>query len=274
MSPRSFCWTMLLVLAIQGCTIKANLNTGYRPEPATLRQAPLPDALAVQRFREERPPRVYSTGGRGFLTYVPFIPYVALPFERVDESAVKAGTEANLSMPPFEEFTYPASMARAIAEDLEASGVFRAVRYVGDGPTDGYRYVLSGVLRATPVEKDLTSYGLGMAGVLLWFLPIPAGQIWTSVTLDLTLTDTATGERVWQSTLDHEYSKWITLYTSVPSLVYGGASSFDFVQLPSSARVDRDSLFSWNFEVLRQAMSSARGEIATAVSRSSASSLR
>jgi hypothetical protein len=174
-------------------------------------------------------------------------------------------------MPPFEEFTYPVSMARAIAEDLEASGVFREVRYVGNEPPDGYRYVLSGVLRATPVEKDMTSYGLGMAGVLLWFLPIPAGQIWTNVTLDLTLTDTASGAPVWQRTLDHEYSKWVTLYTSAPSLVYGGATSFDFVRVPSSAGVDRNSLFSWNFEVLRQAMSAARGEMAAAVAEPTAS---
>jgi hypothetical protein len=266
MSRRTWVWTALLIVGIQGCTIRANLNTGYRPYTEALRETPLPDSLAVERFRDERPPRVYSTAGRGFLTYVPFIPYVALPFERVDESALKAGEEANLA-PPFEEFTYPVSMARAIGEDLAAGGLFRSVRYVGEGPTDGYRYVLSGVLRASPVETDMTSYGLGIVGVYLWILPIPAGQTWTSVTLDLTLTDTTTGEPIWERTVSHEYSKWVNLYTSAPNLVYGGRSSFGFVQLPSSAQVDRESLFSWNFEVLRQAMAATRSEIAAAVAR-------
>jgi len=267
MTTRTRGWATLLALALglQGCVINANLNTGYRPEATLLRPSPLPESLAVRRFADERPPRVYSTTGRGFMTYVPLLPYVALPFERVDESALKAGDEANLTMPPFSQLTYPESMARAIADDLGTSGLFTTVQYVGDGPTDGYRYVLSGTLRTTPVEIDMTSYGLGIVGVLLWSLPIPMGQMWTNVSLDLTLTDTTTGQPVWHRTVTHEYSRWMTLYTSAPALVYGGTSSFNFVQLPSSAQVDRDSLFSWNFEVLRQAMGVTRKEIAAAL---------
>ncbi len=267
MSPRARAWTFLLALALSGCTIEANLNTGYRPDTTTLRETPLPATLAVRRFRDERPPRIYSTNGRGFMTYVPFIPYVALPFERIDETAFMIGKKLRRQMPPFEEFTYPASMARAIAEDLTASGVFKSVRYVGEDPTDGYRYVLSGVLRASPVETDMTSYGLGIVGVYFWLLPIPVGQTWTSVTLDLTLTDTEKGETVWQNTVSHDYAKWVTLYTSAPNLVYGGKTSFGFVQIPRTAQVDRDSLFSWNFEALRQAMATTRAAIAAAVAR-------
>jgi hypothetical protein len=259
---RRFVAALSIVLA--GCTIRANLNTGFTPAaPVTgqTRRAP----LAVQRFTDDRPPRVYTTGGRGFLTYVPLLPYVALPFERLDESARKAGEEVSAPMPPFEEYTYPASMARAIAADLEASGLFENVAYVGTGPTDGYRYALSGTLRASPLEKDLTSYCLGFVGVYLWLLPIPIGQTWASVTLDLTLIDTTTGQPVWRKTLTHEKSKWISLYTASPSLVYGGVSSFDIPQVPMPAQVDRNSLFSWHFQVLSQAMQGIPLEIATAM---------
>lgn len=260
-------WMAVLAIALHGCVIDANLNTGYQPYMTHLRPAPVQGSLAVQRFRDARPPRVYSTAGRGFLTYVPFLPYVALPFERVDESALKAGTEARLDMPPFSDFTYPASMARAIADDLRSSGLFDAVQYVDEDRIEGHRYVLSGTLRTTPVEIDMTSYGLGIVGVLLWLLPIPAGQMWTNIAMDLAITDTSTGEQIWQQTVDHDYSMWVTLYTSTPTLVYGGTSSFGFTQLPSAAQVDRDSLFSWNFEVLRQAMGPTREAIAAALTQ-------
>jgi hypothetical protein len=52
---------------------------------------------------------------------------------------------------------------------------------------------------------------------------------------------------------------------SAPTLVYGGVSSFDIPLVPPSAQVDRDSLFSWHFEVLRQAMQGVPQEIADAV---------
>jgi hypothetical protein len=251
-------------IALAGCTIRANLHTGFTPAAPVKGQVQR-DALAVRRFTDSRPPRVYSTGGRAFLTYVPFLPYVALPYERLDESALKAGEEVHATMPPFEQYTYPASMARAIAADLNASGLFQKVAYVGGDSIDGYRYVLSGTLRASPLEKDMTSYCLGIAGVYLWILPIPVGQTWASVTLDLSVTDMTTGHRVWQKTLIHEYAKWITLYSSAPTLVYGGVLSFDIPLVPSGAQVDRHSLFSWHFEVLRQAMQGVPQEIAAAL---------
>ena len=257
-------WVLLCSIAVTGCTIRANLDTGFTPAPRAAQQPTAP-ALAVQRFADERPPRVYSTGGRVFLTYVPFLPYVPVPYERLDESARKAGEEVHLSMPPFESYTYPASMARAIADDLNASGLFDRVTYVGAEPAADYRYVLSGTLRASPLEKDFTSYCLGIVGVYLWLLPIPVGQTWASVTIDLTLTDTATGATVWQKHLSHDYAKWMSTYTSGYTLVYGGATSFDIPLLPTTAQVDRNSLFSWHFEVLRQAMQGVPAEIAAAM---------
>jgi hypothetical protein len=254
----------MLAICLAGCTVRANLDTGFPPGPRVAVDAPRP-ALAVRRFADQRPPRIYSTGGRAFLTYVPFIPYVPLPYERLDESARKAGEEVDAVMPPFEEYSYPASMARAIAADLQASGLFAQVAYVGEGSTAGYPFVLSGTLRASPLEKDYTSYGLGIVGVYLWLLPIPLGQTWASVTLDLAVTDTATGQTVWQKTLTHEYAKWISLYTSGPTLVYGGRTSFDIPTLPADAPVDRQSLFSWHFEVLRQGMQGVPEQIAAAL---------
>lgn len=263
MTARRGLVAMLLLIGLSGCTITANLNTGYETTTAAVASSRRHGRLAVRRFTDSRPPRLYTTLGRVFLTYVPLIPYVAMPYERVDESARKAGEEGFMAMPPYEEYTYPASMAKAIGDDLAASSNFEAVDYIDEGSDEGYRYVLSGELHESPLEKDVTSYGLGILGVYLWILPIPAGQVWARVDLDLALTDTRTGEKIWERRLTHEYAKWVTLYTASPSLVYGGVTTFDITQLPSSARVDRESLFSWHFEVLRQAMEGVPKEIVT-----------
>src|SRR5262245_51680567 len=97
---------LCLCVTLAGCTINANLATGYRAETgAAVGAPPRRVSVAVRRFKDERPPRVYTTLGRGFLTYVPLIPYVAFPYERLDESARKAGEEVGAAMPAFEEYT-------------------------------------------------------------------------------------------------------------------------------------------------------------------------
>ena len=269
---------IVLTLTVLGCQITPTFTTGYQFERAALRPAPLGASLAVRRFQEGRPPRLYSTTGRLFLTYIPLVPYVTMPFERLDESVritsesiqlsgrgMTLGAEQNVA-PPFEQYTYPVSMARAIADDLRAAGIFTDVVYVGSDEPAGQRFVLTGTLRETPLRTTTTSFGLGMAGVLLWLLPVPISKTTGSATLDVELTDNVSGQVVWRKSLTSELSRLITLYTS-SAIVYGRAGGFSFglVPPPSDAQVDRHSLFSWHFEALRRAMVQARPEIATAL---------
>lgn len=159
------------------------------------------------------------------------------------------------------------SCPAAIVEDLASAGLFDGVDFVEDGVTDGYRYVLSGTLHASPLRTTTTSFGLGMAGVLLWILPVPMAKTTASLDLDLVLTDRETGDVVWTKRLDESIRRYYTLYTS-SAMIYGrgGAFSFNLVPPPSDSKVDRRSLFSWHFETLRRAMLDSRNEIAAALS--------
>ena len=59
--------------------------------------------------------------------------------ERVDETAkLQSENGATPTAPDFERYTFPASFARAIADDLAASGLFKKVVYVGKDSAAGY----------------------------------------------------------------------------------------------------------------------------------------
>lgn len=265
-----------LAIATAGCQITPTFTTGYYVYQEALRPQPIQSSLAVKRFKEARPERLYSTQGRLFLTYIPLLPYVSLPFERLDESvkiqsdSIKAsgsgrtvGASQNVA-PDIEEYIYPVSIPRSIAADLNASGLFNKVVYVGTDATDNsYRYVLSGQVQESPLQDTVTSYGLGMAGVLLWLLPIPMKKTSASITVDMTLTDTATNTVVWHDTIKSEVSRIVTLYNS-SAMVYGrsGAFSFNLIPPPSDSQVDHRSLFSWHFEALRRAMQDSKPKLA------------
>ena len=97
--------------------------------------------------------------------------------------------------------------------------------------TAGYRYVLSGSVRASPLDETSTSYGLGMAGVLLWVLPIPMHKTSASVTVDLVLTDTASGSVIWRDTITSGLSRTVTLY-GTSAMIYGSGGPFSFNLVP------------------------------------------
>ena len=167
-----------------------------------------------------------------------------------------------------ENYTFPASFPRALVNDLSQTGLFSACRYVGADATGDERYLLEGTLRETPLRRTTTSFMLGMAGVLLWFLPVPMSKVSAEINVDVRLVDTETGKTVWTYTLHGDASRLITLYTS-SAMVYGqgGAWSFNVEPPPSDARVNNRSLFSWQFESLRRAMLEARPSLATALNQ-------
>lgn len=253
-----------------GCGITPTFTTGYAVTKAPPQHAA--GSLAVTQFVDARPPRVYTTSGYAFLTYVPLLPYVTMPWERLDESVnllsediKEEGTEMPVA-PPLRTYAYPVSVPRAIADDLAGSGLFSSVAYVGNSAPTGYDYVLSGQLTASPLTSTGTSYGLGAAGVLLWTLPIPMQKTSADVTVDLSLSDTRTGQVIWRDTLSSEVSRIATIYND--NIYYGSAGIWSFNLLPLApdiTTVDRRSLFQWHFESLRRSMEAAKPNLARAL---------
>lgn len=274
-SPGRLACAALIAALASACQQTANVLTGYKADTTALRAQPPTGSLAVMRFEDARPPRTCPTQGElvpwGVL--LPLVPYQTVDYERLDESIGMGAAQRPGGH--FEDYTYPASFPRAIATDLAETGLFTSCQYVGTEAGGDARYALEGTLRETPLHRLFTSYMLGPWGVLLWSLSLPAGKTSAAVNVDLRLTDRRNGKEVWRGTLDGDASRLITLYTS-STLVYWGtrACGVEVELVPSDARVNSRSLFSWHFEALRRAMAKARPEIAAALTRYEASAPR
>jgi len=91
-------------------------------------------------------------------------------------------------------------------------------------------------LLETPMYQTATSYGLGAPGVLLWLLPLPMQKTSTAVSMDLRLTDLASGAVVWRDRIHGEASRVTMLYTS-QGIIYGpNVLSYSHVFPPEEGR--------------------------------------
>lgn len=249
---------MFLVLSI-GCAYVPSTRLEY--EPATTHSGPrLPYRVAVVPLEEDRPPRYWpSFQGRAFLSYIPLVPFFKVPYERVDESYLKAHDHPDPWEEDEEHFTRKA--AQAIAHDLDRSQIFQEVRFVESAEAwPEADLVLGGKLRGSEYDVYITSYMLGMAGVLLWIIPgVPVGRSAASMDLDLELRTTS-GDRVWSEHAEGRAGKIFWLYTSNAKV--GSQYGLEVYRYKRNRyEIDRNSLWAYHSEALRRAMEEAKASI-------------
>lgn len=247
--------TIIIFLnAILGCAYLPTKNMSYKPISVTVDEClKNQGVLVVKDFAEERPPRAYpSLQGHIFKTYIPLLPYVKVPYERLDESDAMT-QERHLSATK-NPTKFTSLMPAIIAEDLNALGLFNEVRYIGNDeiPADA-NFVLTGHLRSSEFDKCFTSYMLGMAGVLLWLLPIPLGSDKATIVCELKLKDISNNE-IWSHQLMGKSKRVYTLYNS------GGAAISSVYSLEikrygkNDNGVDGDSLWAYHASALQTGM--------------------
>lgn len=210
----------------------------------------------MEPLREDRPARYYpSYAGRAFLTYVPLIPWIKIPFERLDESWLKSTRTPEPWAEHGEHFTHKMSMA--IVEDLARSNLFRSVRLADpSGEPVEADLTLRGTLRSTQFDAYVSSYMLGAPGVLLWLLPIPVGRNAATVELELELRD-RDDRIVWSARVKGRAGQLFWLYSSQANI--GGEFSLEICRYKRNDHgVDRDSLWAYHSEALRRAMVDAK----------------
>ena len=102
-------------------------------------------------------------------------------------------------------FDPPKDFARALANEIQKANIFSTVAF-SDGKTSlPSDYVLHGRLYSTQWKRQLTTYGLGPLGVVLWIAGLPMGEITTEVEMDLRLTSAGNPSQVlWSFAMDFQ----------------------------------------------------------------------
>lgn len=251
----------LLIFSLSaGCAYIPTTNLRYEPVATAYDGQPV-YSVAVLPLEEARGPKRYpGLQGRAFMAYIPLLPYVKVPYERLDESHILH--QKNLGSEPTPDEHFTTAFAQEIARDLGESGMFRHVKFAAsEADAPDADLFLSGELRSTEFDIYFTSYMLGIAGVLLWFLPIPMGKDKATVSLDLTLRDRA-GNTLWSHASEREASKMFTMYNS------GGESTSSEYRIEikryggNDLGIDGDSLWAYHAEALRAALGEAKESLA------------
>jgi len=254
----------LIASILTGCSYVPTRSLAYEPIPVDS-PSRSDRILAVRVLEEDRPDRMYpNLFGSLFLTYVPLIPYVTVAYERLDES--DEVHKRSRGIPWRDDSSMTHLLMRAVARDLESSKFFSEVRLIGDEPIPpDVDYVLEGSLESTLFNVYTTSYGLGMVGVLLWFLPIPMGQQEGNVEIWLSLHDRS-GQEVWAERLTGEGSRFYTMYNS------GGAAissrySLEIKRYGSNDEgIDGDSIWAYYASAMRTGMTDIKESLASFLS--------
>jgi hypothetical protein len=267
-----------LVVVGTGCQLEPTFTVEYTPQGRDGRQTGM--MLTVREFADGRAPVRNPPTAKVFLSYVPILPWVDMSVHRVDtvvaeldeKIAGKAAFSVVVPRVPDAgeevDIVYPKTMARAVARDLESSESFSAVRVVAREAQVEDGLVLEGTLHETTYHNYISSYGLGMVGVLLWWLPIPIGKKGGVLEMELVLRDAESGRVIWSERVRGEEKRRFSLYTS-SAMIYGrkGAFSFQVMQGDERLGVDPYSMFAWDFAALRNAMLSARSRILDAAAQ-------
>ena len=103
------------------------------------------------------------------------------------------------------QFKPQEDLAKAAAEELNASGLFKEVFFT-QRSSEG-ELILRGMIKSTRYWGKMLSYGLSVCGPVLWLIGLPVGTVHNELVIDLTLEEQRTGESLWSKTYTMAYHK-------------------------------------------------------------------
>ena len=192
------CVLLVGSLAASGCL--GSREWTYPPPPdktylGIREENPLPAKLVVLPLEDLRGDEIKKNYGK---VAMPLVSFGVSTFDR-PETIVDSEEIDELFFDP------PKDFARALANEIQEANIFSTVAF-SDGKTSlPSDYVLHGRLYSTQWKRQLTTYGLGPLGVVLWIAGLPMGEITTEVEMDLRLTSAGNPSQVlWSFAMDFQ----------------------------------------------------------------------
>jgi hypothetical protein len=164
--------------------------------------------LVVLPFKDSRPD---SNIDAQAIIYIPLMPYgwddLSFPEAGHLGSFPHPGIFVDTIQP--QQFKPKENFARAAAEELRASGLFKEVIFVPS--PSGEDVVLYGEVTSTRYYRTIWSYGLSIFAGLPWLIGLPAGTVTNELAIEFHLDDRVTGAVLWRKNYHDSYKTtyWI-----------------------------------------------------------------
>lgn len=187
----------IMATALFACS---HMSEDYKPNPPDSNVKPNGLRVAVVELEDRNGEDEEPSKALGLLIQLPLIPYVSHP---PDHSASK--------------------IASCLADELRESGVFSHVDYFeswGSEPRQFLEYdvLVTGTLIHNRYTLTTTTYGLGLAGMYLWFLGPPMGFYDRETMFDIAMLDPKSPySSIPIKTVQFKQRKWHNFYNRLSS---------------------------------------------------------
>jgi hypothetical protein len=201
-----YVWIAALCFVASGCISDVTVWR-YVPDSYPLTSKPLTQKrLLVPPFKDSRPDSNINAEVWALILPLGWLDY-SLPeglYPRLAEGVSDKMWIDSQQFKPKEKF------ARAAAEELHASGLFKEVVFAPRGPEGDL--VLYGEVMATHHHRTVVTYGVSVLGAYLWFIGFPAGEISNELEIEFQLGDRVTGAVLWRKKYHDTYESTVWIY--------------------------------------------------------------
>jgi len=199
--------SMWMILTMAGCSIQRAAWT-YKAEPPATMAPMINKSVAVSPLSDRR-----ENANRDMVAMylIPLMPYGWQDL-KTPESVEMHISSGLWPFTPTEDF------AKAIAEELNNSGIFREVFFTS-GPSEGDLFI-KGEIKSTDYNGKMITYCMSFEGPILWFVGFPKAYIENILGLSLQLVDSKTNEVLWQETYEKRERRTSWIYGTQPDFLY------------------------------------------------------
>ena len=195
---------MLLILGVFAALISSGCSTQrvwtYKADPYVKTEPLVNKSVAVPPLADNRENVNHNLIAIG---YIPIMPFGWMNMNTPEGGQAHIASGLWLFKPPED-------IAKAIAEEINNSGIFREAFFTNRA-SEG-ELSLRGNLKSTYYHGKLFSYCISSYGVYLWLIGFPAGSYENNFEISLELVEGSTGKVLWNETYKKEFSKTFWIY--------------------------------------------------------------